>query len=154
MNKTEKKNQFKHQILEKTICDVFENMYFMFPELITHSFNQFSFPLACYNTEVSLVEDKTNFYLFGAQLLVRKMAINFLGEERFFEQDELIDVFKEATNVIVGNFISTSNVVPDIRFEIPDVKMKNLYLYDLDYSYDIDLMYVIENNFFRIAMTG
>jgi len=144
----------KRQILEKTINEVFEEMYFMFPELVTNSFNKFSFPLACFFSKVSLIEAKANFYLFGSQLLVKKMTTNFLGEKRIFEQDELSDVFREATNVIVGNFISYSDFTPDIRFEIPEVKIKNINLKDLNASYKIDLVYAIENDFFRIAMVS
>jgi chemotaxis protein CheY-P-specific phosphatase CheC len=144
----------RHQkILEDTILNVFEDMYYMFPEKI-HSYEQFSFPLAVFSTNVLFCENQKQFFLYADKRLVAKMAKNFLGEEKDFNLDELNDIFREASNVIVGNFISATNIAPDIRFQIPVITEARIDECDTDCSYDIDLFYIIENDFFRIALKG
>ncbi|MBF0449158.1 MAG: chemotaxis protein CheX [Candidatus Magnetomorum sp.] len=146
--------QTKQKILENTLCNVFENMYYMFPERIIHSYDQFSFPLLCFYTQVPFCENQKRFYLYAAKLLVTKMAKNFLGEERSFEDDELIDIFREAANVIIGNFISASDAAPDVRFQVPVITEKMIKSCVSERSSDIDLIYAIESDFFKIELIG
>jgi len=142
------------QIIEKTIVQIFENMYFMFPQRTAYSPNRFAFPMKCYLAQTQFINDKHAFRLIAAENLVSKMAMNFLGEKRPFEYTELIDIFREAANVIVGNFISASHMPVDVRFDIPEVTPLAIAAYEADHSYEVDQMYVIENNFFRIALFG
>ncbi|ETR74196.1 MAG: hypothetical protein OMM_06477 [Candidatus Magnetoglobus multicellularis str. Araruama] len=152
MNTDQKMNT--DQLIEKTIHDVFENMYFMFPERTRLSPDIFSFPISCYMAQTQLIKDSQSFDLYGDNNLVNKMAMNFLGEKRAFEHVELIDIFREATNVIIGNYLSAINKPLKVRFNIPSVSTKTILTCEKDQLYDIDQVYIIENYFFRIALTG
>jgi len=142
------------KILEDTILNVFENMYYMFPEKQMNNDDHFSFPLSCFYTKVSFCTNQKKIILWGTKQLAAKMAKNFLGEDRAFSNAELIDIFKEAANVIIGNFISASDSAPDIRFQVPVISEKQIMQYDKDISNAVDLVYIIENEFFRIALAA
>jgi hypothetical protein len=140
--------------LEKTINEVFENMYFMFPEHIVNPSSHFTFPIQCYVAHSNFINEKGLLSIFGTENLVNQMAMNFLGEKRAFEHFELIDVFREAANVIVGNYITSANKPPKVSFEIPVVETTTILSTEKDCLYQIDRIYEIEKQLFRIALAG
>jgi len=142
------------QTLEKTTSDVFENMYFMFPEHVKNPDSHFSFPIQCYRAHSNFIKEKGSLSIFGTDRLVNQMAMNFLGEKRNFEHLELIDVFREAANVIVGNYITSANKPPEVSFEIPVVDTTLIISINKGDPYQIDRYYDIENQFFRIVLAG
>jgi chemotaxis protein CheY-P-specific phosphatase CheC len=142
------------QIIEETINHIFENMYFMFPEQIPNPESHFSLPKHCYSGHTHFIKDQGALMLVAESNLVTQMAKNFLGEKRSFDHIELVDIFREATNVIAGNYITSTNKPPEVSFEIPVVQTTTINSWDKDRSYQIDMIYDIESNFFRIALAG
>jgi hypothetical protein len=142
------------ETLNQTVNEIFETMYFMFPEQITKPDSHFSLPLQCYVSRTNFVKQKGTTIIFAENSLVNQMAMNFLGEKRSFEHIELIDIMREAANVIVGNYITATNKPPEVSFEIPVVDKTTMISWDKDSSYHIDSIYDIEKHFFRIALAG
>jgi len=141
-------------IIEQTINEVFENMYFMFPEHIANPDSHFSLPIRCYVAHSSFIKENGALLFYGTDKLINQMAMNFLGEKRSFEHIELIDVFREAANVMTGNYITAINKPPEVSFEIPVVETTTINSWNKNSSYQIDRIYDIENYFFRIALAG
>jgi hypothetical protein len=138
--------------LNQTVNEIFEKMYFMFPEQLSKPDSHFSLPINCYVARSSFVKEKGTTILYAENNLVNQMAENFLGEKRPFEHLELIDIMREAANVIVGNYITATNKPPEVSFEIPVVDTTTMISWDKDSLYYIDCIYDIENYFFRIAL--
>jgi hypothetical protein len=141
-------------MLNQTVNEIFETMYFMFPEQIKKPDSHFSLPVHCYVACTSFIKEKGATIIFAENNLVNQMAMNFLGEKRIFEDIELFDIMREATNVIVGNYITATNKPPEVSFEIPVVDKTTMISWDKDSTYYIDSIYDIEKYFFRIALAG
>jgi chemotaxis protein CheY-P-specific phosphatase CheC len=139
-------------IVEQTVNKIFEDMYFMFPEHIMKPETHFSIPIQCYVAKTQLKREKSAIFIYAEDHLVNQMAMNFLGEKRNFGHIELLDIFKEAANVIAGNYLTASNKPPEVSFDIPVVNKTSIVSWDKDHSCQIDLIYDIEKYFFRIAL--
>jgi len=142
------------EIINQTINSIFEDMYFMFPEQIVNPESLFTLPMNTFVATTRFTKDEGGINLYAEDKLVSQMAMNFLGEKRTFEYIELIDIFKEAANVIVGNYITATNKPPEVGFEIPVVEPTRIISWNTDKSYVIDSIYDIEKFYFRITLTG
>jgi len=142
----------KTNTLAQTVSQIFEDMYFMFPEQISDPDTQFSLPMHCYVAHTEFIKESGSLFFYAEDKLVNQMAMNFLGEKRSFERIELMDIFKESANVIAGNYITATNKPPKVNFKIPVVETITISSWDKDSTYDIDCVYNIENYFFRIAL--
>lgn len=105
--------------LKEVVLDVFENMYFMFPEVIAEDTPLPSFPESCFKTSVAVKNGSEVLMLYGSEQLVVDMAKNFLGADEPIAEDGLIDVFKEAANVIAGNLITRLALDSSIALDVP-----------------------------------
>ena len=103
---------------KEAVLHVFESMYFMFPEVITEDEPVPSFPASCFKARIALKNRSDILMLHGSEQLVMGMAKNLLGTEQPIAETDLIDVFKEAANVIAGDLVLKlsfdSSVAPDI----------------------------------------
>jgi chemotaxis protein CheY-P-specific phosphatase CheC len=136
----------------QTVSQIFEDMYYMFPELISDPDTQFSLPMHCYVSHTEFIKENGSLFFYAEEKLLDQMAMNFLGENRSFERIELIDIFREAANVIAGNYITATNKPPKVSFKIPVVDTIIVTSWDNDSSFEIDCVYNIENYFFRIIL--
>lgn len=107
------------EAIQKVVLDVFENMYFMFPEVVTEDDPMPSIPKSCFKASVTLKNGSELFVLYAFEQLVADMAKNFLGTDKAIGETDLIDVFQEAANVIAGNFITRIGLNSSIAFNIP-----------------------------------
>ena len=105
-------------VVKEAVLDVFENMYFMFPEAIAEDDPVPSFPASCFDARIAFKNRSEVLMLRGSEQLVVGMAKNFLGTDQLIAETDLIDVFKEAANVIAGEVITRlsfdSSVAPDV----------------------------------------
>lgn len=105
--------------LKEVVLYVFENMYFMFPEVIAEDIPLPSFPESCFKASVAVKNGSEVLMLCGSEQLVVDMAKNFLGVEEPIAEGGLIDVFKEAANVIAGNLITRLALNSSIALDVP-----------------------------------
>ncbi len=105
--------------LKAATFEVFETMFFLFPEALAEAGLPGSGPAA--KAWVPVAGPRSfNIGLIVSLALARKMAMNFLGlrEERL-AQDKVEDVLREAANMVAGNFLSREQVSQAFRLEPP-----------------------------------
>lgn len=101
------------------VLNVFENMYFMFPEPVSEDDPVPSHPESCFKAKVAVKNGSPALILYGSEQLVMDMARNFLGSDQQIGESDLIDVFKEAANVIAGNLVTTLAIDGTVGLEVP-----------------------------------
>ena len=112
------KEDIQHAV-EKVVRDVFENMYFMFPEVAQDDDQAALPPERCFKARVGVKNGSEVFVFYGSEQLVSRMAKNLLGTDQASKASDLVDVFKEAANVIAGNLVTTTGVDRSVGLEIP-----------------------------------
>lgn len=105
--------------VREAVPDVFEKMYFMFPVPIIEDDPELSFPESCFKAAVAVKDSSELFVLYGSEKLVMDMAGSFLGTDKVIEESDLVDVFKEAANVIAGNIITTLSLDGSVGLDVP-----------------------------------
>ncbi|MBW1741186.1 MAG: chemotaxis protein CheX [Deltaproteobacteria bacterium] len=105
--------------VKKVVLHVFEDMYFMFPEAISKDEPVLSFPESCFKARVALKNGSEVFMLYGSEQLVVDMAKNLLGIDQPIAETDLIDVFKEAANVIAGNLVTSLALDSSVALDVP-----------------------------------
>lgn len=105
--------------LKKSISEVFESMFFIFPEKVGEGETGPPVPENHFCARVSIKGSGTAFMLCSSKPLVESMAKNLLGEEKSMDEESLMDVFKEAVNVIAGNLLTAGDVEGDISLGVP-----------------------------------
>jgi hypothetical protein len=105
--------------VKKVVLDVFENMYFMFPEAIAEGDPAPSVPESCFKASVAVKNNSGVLTLYCSEQLVADMANNLLGADQPISEADLIDVFKEAANVIAGNLVTALALDSDILLDVP-----------------------------------
>ncbi|NVM56876.1 MAG: chemotaxis protein CheX [Desulfobacterales bacterium] len=113
------KEEDLQRTIKETVLDVFVNMYFMFPEPIGEHEAVSWFPESCFRARVCLENRPEGLFLYGSEQLVAEMAENLLGPDRTIGEADLIDVFKEAANVLAGNLVSRLALGRDVAIGIP-----------------------------------
>jgi len=105
--------------VKKVVLDVFENMYFMFPEAITEDDPVPSLPEKCFRAMVAVKNSSEAFMLYCSEQLVVDMARNLLGRDRAIPEADLVDVFKETANIIAGNLVTTLALDGSVDLDFP-----------------------------------
>jgi hypothetical protein len=105
--------------IKKVVLDVFENMYFMFPEVITEDDPVPSLPEKCFRARVVVKNSSEAFMLYCSEQLVVGMAKNLLGRDHATAEADLVDVFKETANIIAGNLVTTLALDGSADFDVP-----------------------------------
>jgi CheY-specific phosphatase CheX len=124
----------------------------MFPDRIDSPIDCFSFPIDCYCVHVGLKGSSEHFVIEGSKELVIAMATNFIGKDPPFENDELADVFKEAGNVIVGNFLTILDVDSSISIAVPIVDTTQVFCATNTIPEREELLFRIESEFLRVTL--
>ncbi|MFH1076862.1 MAG: chemotaxis protein CheX [Pseudomonadota bacterium] len=88
------------------ISDVFATMFFLFPELCEYDNEIPPMPETCYLASIPINDACWLFMLMGSAKLAENMAYNFMGQDQPPNDAEVIDVFKEAANVVAGNLLT------------------------------------------------
>jgi hypothetical protein len=105
--------------IREVVFHVFENMYFMFPEAVDGIEPARSGPLACLKATVTVRNTPWVFSACASQALVADMAKNFLGTDQSISEVELVDVFKEAVNVMAGNLVTSLALDENVGLDVP-----------------------------------
>ena len=108
--------------VKKVVCFVFENMYFMFPEAIGEDDPAPSLPESCFKATVGVKNSSGMFVFYGSEQLVMEMAKNLLETDRASNESDLIDIFREAANVIAGNLVTTLDLDASVAIDVPVVE--------------------------------
>jgi hypothetical protein len=105
--------------VKEVVLHVFENMYFMFPEVIAEDEPVPSFPESCFKAGVAVKNGSETLMLYSSEQLVVDMAKNLLGADQPFAETDLIDVFKETANVIAGNLMTRLGLDSSVALDVP-----------------------------------
>jgi len=136
--------------VKKVVGDVFQKMYFMFPEALGEDASAPSLPMSCFRAKVRMKNGPKVVTLYGSEQLVIGMARNLLGTDHAPKERDLIDIFKEAANVIAGNLIVSLTFDGSIRLDIPVAeRMQNCS--ELETS--PGTVFNIDGQFFKLALT-
>ncbi len=106
-------------VLTGIVLGVFENMYFMFPEPLSADDPLPTFPESCFRARIAVKNGLPEIVLYGSAQLVSNMAGNFLGSAEGLGESDLIDIFKEAANVIAGNLMTSLALDSSLGLDVP-----------------------------------
>ena len=137
------------QAVREAVPDVFEKMYFMFPELVLEDDLELSFPESCFKATVAVKNSSELIVIYGSEKLVMDMAGSFLGTDQVIKDSDLVDVFKEAANVIAGNIVTNLSLEGSIGLDVPVAER----LRDCSESRKVQgIVFNINNSFFMVAV--
>ena len=105
--------------VKEVVLDVYENMYFMFPEVIGKDDPVPAFPESWFKARVAVKNSPVEFMLYSSERLVVDMAKNLLGTDQPLIEAELVDVFKESANVVAGGLVTSLALDTNVRVDIP-----------------------------------
>jgi hypothetical protein len=135
--------------VKRVVGDVFQKMYFMFPEPLYEDDPVPSLPEPCFRAKVGIKNSPKVVMLYGSEQLVIGMARNLLGTDQAPEEGDLIDIFREAANVIAGNLIVTLTLERGVRLDIP-VAEKMQTCSELETL--PGTTFNVDNEFFKLAL--
>jgi hypothetical protein len=108
--------------IQKVVRNVFESMYYMFPETLEAQ-DQPPVPESCFRASVGIENSPLKVVLYGSEKLVKDMATALLGSERAIEEDECVDIFREAANLIGGNLVNAMDLDKSVGLGVPEVQL-------------------------------
>jgi hypothetical protein len=97
-------------------------MYFMFPEVLSNDASEHPFAASHFRATVGVRNGSAVFAFSASDPLVRRMAKNILGVDHDPQESDLVDVFKEAANMIAGNLVTELAFDPSVSLEVPAVQ--------------------------------
>jgi hypothetical protein len=97
-------------------------MFFLFPEVIENKEDISNMPRDYFKALIHLNDNKWLLILRGSEKLAEAMTKNFLGQEGSVDEPEIADVFREAVNVIAGNFLMKLGGRKRISLGVPEVE--------------------------------
>ena len=115
------KSEDIQKAVKEVVLGVFENMYFMFAEVIGEDDLVPSLPKSWFKANVAVKNSPVAFTLYGSEHLVVEMAKNLLGTDQPLEEAELIDVFKESANVVAGGLVTRFALDTSVGLDVPVV---------------------------------
>ncbi len=110
------------QTLKEVIFSVFETMFFLFPEVVENEKDLPDMPKDYFKSTLRLNDNKWLLILLGSEKLAEAMAKNFLGHVGPVDESEIADVFREAVNVIGGNFLMKLGNRDHVSLGVPEVE--------------------------------
>ena len=138
--------------LKSAISEVYESMFFMFPEEVGEEETEPPFPKSCFCARISLKGSGVAFILFCSKKMVEDMAENLLGEEKNFDEESLIDVLKEAVNVIAGVLLTAGDVEGDISLGVPQGERIQGKTGDIAVQSASEVVFSVENEWLKGAI--
>jgi ribosomal protein L16 Arg81 hydroxylase len=105
--------------LKAVTFDVFETMFFLFPETVPH--HEVKLTGEAITAWVPITGPNSfRIGLTAPVALAQKMAANFLGlEDKGTPSENLEDVLREMATMVAGNFLSHEQVAAAFRLEAP-----------------------------------
>jgi hypothetical protein len=140
--------------VKEAVLDVFENMYFMFPELIAEDDPGPSLTESCFKARIAVKNGSEVLVLYASEQLVADMAKNLLGAEQPTAETDLIDIFKETANVIAGNLITGLALDSSIAFDVPVAEKLKPCLEPHTDSDAHEVIFNIDEGFFKVAVVS
>jgi len=110
------------EILERVVCELFEQMYFMFPEVGVHGRVPEGSPDVFIEARVKI--DSGELVVVCSEKLAQKMAGNMFEGGRPLSGDVLTDIVREAANIIAGNCINEMGLGGNLSADIPVFRVK------------------------------
>ena len=117
-----KRREDMQEGVKKVVRDVFESMYFMFPEVIEEGDPAPPLPESCFKAGVGVKNGSEVFVLYASEKLVMDMAKSLFGTDQPIEEADLVDTFGEAANVIGGNLVTTLEVDTSVGLDVPNAE--------------------------------
>lgn len=117
-----KRREDMQEGIKKVVRDVFESMYFMFPEAIEEGDPAPPLPESCFKAGVGVKNGSELFVLYASEKLVMDMAKNLFGTDQSVEEADLVDTFREAANVIGGNLVTTLELDTSVGLDVPNAE--------------------------------
>ena len=141
------------EIIKLVVMNVFEQMYFMFPQEIG-----MEDALVCkgdetYIANVGLKNGGLEVTIAGADELCRKMAGNMFGDAKALSQQEVEDVVREAANIITGNLVNECSFPGEVSPEIP-VARKGIDLETCSNNSELNLFFNVEGHYLSVHIKG
>ena len=139
------------EALPKVVRDVFEGMYFMFPQTVRQDNPGPPAPESCFKARICLKHTPIALDMFGSENLVATMASTLLGSDGALEETDLADTFKEAANVIAGNLVTM--LKPDRQTGLDVPKAERLQT-SSDLEKTSGILFDIDGEYFKIAASS
>ncbi len=143
------------QVLKEVIFSVFETMFFLFPEAVESEKDRPVNPDEYFRAFLYLNDNKWLLILRGSEKLADTMAKNFLGQEGPVDEAEVADVFREAVNVIAGNFLLKLDGGDRVSLGVPEVeKCRRFHREETVREFDGDLVFNLGGEFCEVSIKG
>ncbi len=141
------------EVLKKVVLDVFEQMYFMFPQEIGMEDASKMEGGEVFTASVGVKSGGLEFVIAGAESLCRGMAGNMFGEETELSQQDVEDVVREAANIIMGNLINERGFPGEVSPDIP-VDRKGMDINMQSKRNQINLFFDVDKQLLSVHMKG
>ena len=138
--------------VKEVVLDVFENMYFMFPEVIGEDDPVPPFPESCFKVRVALKNGSEVLMLYCSEKLVAEMAGNLLGADQPIAEADLIDVSKETANVIAGNLVTSLALDASVGLDVPVAERLQNYSALLTVTGTQEVVFNFEDRLLKVAV--
>ncbi len=143
------------QILKEVIFSVFDTMFFLFPEAVESEKDLPALPDDYFRAFLHLNDNKWLLILRGSEKLADTMAKNFLGQEGPVDESDVADVFREAANVIAGNFLLKLGGEDRVSIGVPEVeKCRRFHREETVRKFDGDLLFNLGGEFCEVSIKG
>ena len=143
------------QTLREVIFNVFETMFFLFPEVIEQKEDISDVPRDYFKALIHLNDNKWLLILRGSEKLAEAMTKNFLGHEGAVDETQIADVFREAVNVIAGNFLMKLGSRKRISLGIPEVeKCRKFSRDETTRDFIGELLFNVDGEFCEVRIKG
>jgi hypothetical protein len=143
------------QTLREVIFKVFETMFFLFPEVIENQEDVTDMPRDYFKARIHLNDNKWLLILLGSEKLAEAMTKNFLGQEGSVDEFQVADVFREAVNVIAGNFLMKLGGKKRISLGIPEVeKCRRFSRDETKKNFFGGALFNVDNEFCEVLIKG
>lgn len=141
--------------LREVISEVFETMFFLFPELVESEDDLPPMPEVYFKASIRFNGNNWYLILAGSEKLAEIMARNFLAQGEPVDDAEIADVFREAINVIAGNFLTKLNKNRDRTFiGIPEVEKCKVLSVEDTVGDLWELSFNVDDEFCRVWIKG
>lgn len=141
------------QALKKVVLDVFEQLYFMFPQEIPVNYAAF-FGRPCFTAHVALGEEGgMQLLIAGTEAMLLEMAKNMFGDTQTLSSQALEDVVREAANIIAGNLINECGFSGNLSADIAVTRSQGDFTL-ADAGNGMTLCFEADNEVFCVCFSG
>ncbi|MBW2108608.1 MAG: chemotaxis protein CheX [Deltaproteobacteria bacterium] len=131
--------QDMQKALDEAVQDVFETMFFMFPEPLGKDDTAPWVSELIFLARVGLKNTPHAVVLHASETLAHHMAAAIIGTDRPIPEAEVLDVLKEAVNMVGGCLVTFLNLHKQVSLDVPQAErldssplLKSATVYDVD----------------------